>query len=288
MKELLVISGKGGTGKTSVVGAFAMLAKNAVLADCDVDAANLHQLLNPEVQKEHAFYGLPRARINLDECTKCQLCVEACRFDAIHDYVVDPFACEGCGVCVRLCPHDAIAREERVAGHWFVSDTIYGPLVHAQLGTAEDNSGKLVAEVRREAQELAKERQLDLIVIDGPPGISCPVISALSGIDLALLVTEPSVSGWHDLARALELTAHFGVKSAVCINKADLHESTSQEIEWRCYDAGVDVIGRIPFDAELAQSAVRQTPPLATNSPASEALRKLWEKTYALLMKQPA
>jgi MinD superfamily P-loop ATPase len=285
MKELLVISGKGGTGKTSVVGAFATLARNAVLADCDVDAANLHLLLDPEIQHEHVFHGLPRAQIDQATCASCGLCREVCRFDAISsDYVVDPMACEGCGICLRVCPVDAITAQERVAGHWFVSTTPHGPLVHARLNTAEDNSGRLVAEVRREARELAEERQLDLIIVDGPPGIGCPVISALTGTDLALLVTEPSVSGWHDLARALELTEHFEVRTVVCINKADLHEPMSKQIEWHCYDRGVDVIGRIPFDKQLAQAAVRGTAPVLGDTPASTALRKLWEKTHALLM----
>ncbi len=287
MKELLVISGKGGTGKTSVVGTFAMLAGNAVLADCDVDAANLHLLLDPQVKQEHAFHGLPRVKIDRDVCTACGLCLEACRFDAIDpEYVVDQLACEGCGVCLRLCPADAILSQERVAGHWFISETPFGPLVHAHLNAAEDNSGKLVAEVRRAARETAKQQQLELIITDGPPGIGCPVISALSGIDLALLVTEPSVSGWHDLARALELTEHFKVRTVVCINKADLHESMSRQIEWHCYDRGIEVIGTIPFDERFAQAAVTGHLPIGDRTPGTTALHTLWEKTYALLMEE--
>lgn len=284
MRELLVISGKGGTGKTSVVGAFAMLAHNAVLADCDVDGANLHLLLSPEVQHQHAFYGLPRAHIDPAACNSCGLCRRVCRFEAIsNDYVVDPMACEGCGVCLRTCPEGAIGAQGRVAGHWFVSATPYGPLVHAHLNTAEDNSGKLVAEVRKAARELAEQQRLDLVIMDGPPGISCPVISALTGTDLALLVTEPSVSGWHDLARTLELTEHFGVSAVVCVNKADLHEPMSKQIEWHCYDRGVDVIGHIPFDEQLAQAAITGSSPVFDDSPGAIALRALWEKTHALL-----
>ncbi|NLN18369.1 MAG: 4Fe-4S binding protein [Firmicutes bacterium] len=287
MKELLVISGKGGTGKTTVVGAFAMLADNAVVADCDVDAANLHLLLNPQVKEEHAFHGLPRVRIDRDVCTSCGLCLEICRFGAISpEYVVDPLACEGCGVCVRLCPAEGIIPQERVAGQWFVSETPFGPLVHARLNAAEDNSGRLVAEVRRAARAIAKHQKRDLIITDGPPGISCPVISSLTGIDLALLVTEPSVSGWHDLARVLELAEHFKVRTVVCINKADLHELMSKEIKRRCYDRGIEVIGSIPFDEQFAQATVTGHLPIDDKSPAVTALYDLWEKTYALLMQE--
>jgi MinD superfamily P-loop ATPase len=281
--ELLVISGKGGTGKTSIMGAFAALAPRAVLADCDVDAANLHLLLKPEVQREFTFDGLPKARILPEKCTQCGICVEACRFDAIGNWQVDPLACEGCGVCIRLCPAEAMESVERVAGRWFVSRTAYGPLVHAELGVGEENSGRLVAEVKRQAREVAQENGTPLILVDGPPGIGCPVISALAGATLALLVTEPSVSGWHDLERALRLARHFGVEPLVCINKADLDEARSREIEWCCYDEGVAVIGHIPFDEKVAEAVVGGVPVTAMPGKAATAIHRLWDKVAAKL-----
>lgn len=283
MKELVVISGKGGTGKTSIMGAFAALAPKAVLADCDVDAANLHLLLQPKVQAEREFAGLPKAYIMPDRCTQCGICVEACRFKAIENWEVDPLACEGCGVCIRLCPASAMGSVERVAGRWFTSRTSYGPLVHAELGVGEENSGRLVAEVKRQARRLAEESKTPLILVDGPPGIGCPVISALAGASLALLVTEPSVSGWHDLERALRLARHFGVQPRVCINKADLDEARSKQIEWRCYDEGVAVIGQIPFDEKVAEAVVRGVPVTAHPGSAATAIRHLWDKVAALL-----
>jgi MinD superfamily P-loop ATPase len=277
MRELVIISGKGGTGKTSIAGAFATLAEKAVLADCDVDAANLHLLLGPRERGRCAFQGMPRARIVASKCVSCGQCVDACRFGAIHNFQVDPLSCEGCGLCVRVCPEGAITTESRVAGHWIVSDTEYGPLVHAELGVAEENSGKLVAEVKRQARRLAEERNAELVLVDGPPGIGCPVISALAGADLALLVTEPSVSGHHDLRRALQLTRQSAVPAVVCINKDDLDEDKSNEIEGYCYDEGVAVVGRIPFDENMTQAVVSGAPATLRAGVATTALRQLWE-----------
>ncbi len=295
MKELLVISGKGGTGKTSIVGAFAVLADSKVLADCDVDAADLHLLLDPMVRTTNEFWAGKQAVLDPAKCIcssmragscergmrcECGVCAEVCRFGAINGGgsmsvrgigsvdnaslpKIDPVSCEGCGVCARACPHGAISMEDVMSGHWFVSDTAYGPMVHARLGAAQENSGKLVTEVRREARSIAEGQGLEYIITDGPPGIGCPVISSMSGVDLALIVSEPTVSGVHDMKRVIELAHHFGVKAAVCINKYDLDEVSAGQIEEYCQSEGVEVAGKIPFDEEVVGALVRGVPVVA-------------------------
>lgn len=289
MKELLVISGKGGTGKTSVVAAFAALAQNKVLADLDVDAADLHLLLQPNAREEHEFWSGQVAVIDKNICTDCGLCRENCRFDAISaDYVVDPIACEGCGFCARLCPAEAITMKDCMSGHWYVSDTAYGPLVHARLGIAQENSGKLVALVRQQAKQLADERGLDYIISDGPPGIGCPVISSLSGIDLALIVTEPTLSGIHDLERVVALCRHFGVPARVGVNKYDINEENTDRIERYCREQGVPLVARIPYDNMFNEALARGRP--VTDYGASEAasgVKALWENIFNQLATSP-
>ncbi|MFC1957801.1 ATP-binding protein, partial [Chloroflexota bacterium] len=227
MKEVVVLSGKGGTGKTSIVGSFAALAKNKVLVDCDVDAADLHLLLSPSIKEGNEFWSGEVAVIDEENCTQCGLCQELCRFKAIADFKVDPISCEGCGLCSHVCPAEAVIMKENLSGHWFVSDTRYGPLIHARLGIAQENSGKLVAQVRQQARQLAEKDGFDCIISDGPPGIGCPVISSLSGVDLALLVTEPTLSGMHDLERVLGVCHHFGIQPLICINKYDINEDNT-------------------------------------------------------------
>jgi len=209
MKEIVVLSGKGGTGKTSMVASFAALAQNKVLADCDVDAADLHLLLKPKVKEEKEFWSGQVAFIDEDKCTECGLCQELCHFGAIKDFKVDPISCEGCGFCYQVCPVDAITMKDSMSGHSFISETKYGYLCHARLGIAQENSGKLVALVRQNAKLIAERENLDYIITDGPPGIGCPVISSLSGASLALLVTEPTLSGIHDLERVIGVCRHF-------------------------------------------------------------------------------
>jgi MinD superfamily P-loop ATPase len=260
MKEIVVLSGKGGTGKTSIVGSLAALAEDKALADCDVDAADLHLLLSPSERMRNEFWSGQVAHIDEDKCTECGLCQELCRFNAIEDFRVDAVSCEGCGFCFHVCPVEAITMSERMAGYWFISDTRYGPLVHARLGVAQENSGKLVAVVRQQAKQIAEEQGLDYIISDGPPGIGCPVISSLSGAGLALLVTEPSLSGIHDLERVLGVCRHFGVSAMVCINKYDLNEENTRQIEDRCLSQGVEVAGRIPFDNVVTESIVQGVP----------------------------
>ncbi len=260
MKELVILSGKGGTGKTSLAGCFAAIAKDKVLCDTDVDAADLYLLLDPDPAVPVEFWSGQRAWINPEKCTRCGLCAELCRFGAIRDFAVDGTACEGCAFCSRVCPDGAIAMKENLAGHWFVSETKYGPLVHARLGIAEENSGKLVTAVRREAKRLAEERGLRLIVTDGPPGIGCPVISSLSGASAALIVTEPTLSGIHDMERVLGVCAHFGVSPLVCINKFDINPANTAEIESQCRKKGIPVAGKIPYDNVVTEALIRGVP----------------------------
>jgi MinD superfamily P-loop ATPase len=277
LKEIVVLSGKGGTGKTTLLASFAALAENSVLCDCDVDAPNLHLLLEPVIRETHDFYGLQVAHIDSEACNECGLCDDACRFDAIHDFRVDPLACEGCGLCVRVCPLDAISMRDMLAGHWYVSRTRYGPLVHARLRAAQENSGKLVMAVRKRARELAQETDAAFILSDGPPGIGCPAISSLSGAQMALIVSEPSLSGIHDLQRALDLCRHFGVAPLVCINKHDLSEENSRRIEDHCGGIGVEVVGRIPFDPDVNSAIVQRKPVVETSDgAASREIRTLW------------
>jgi len=277
MKEVVVLSGKGGTGKTSIVGSLAALADDKVLADCDVDAADLHLLLSPSERIRSEFWSGQVAHIDEDKCTECGLCQELCRFNAIKDFRVDAVSCEGCGFCSHICPVEAITMSERMAGYWFVSDTRYGPLVHARLGIAQENSGKLVAVVRQQAKQIAEERGLDYIISDGPPGIGCPVISSLSGAGLALLVTEPSLSGIHDLERVLGVCYHFGVPAMVCINKYDLNEENARQIEDQCLNQGVKVAGRIPFDNVVTEAIVKGLPIVEySNGNVTREIERMW------------
>jgi MinD superfamily P-loop ATPase len=260
MKELVVLSGKGGTGKTSIVASFAALAQSKVLADCDVDAADLHLVLQPTMRVNHEFWSGQVAVIDEEKCTQCGLCQDLCRFGAINDFRVDPVSCEGCGFCFHICPDEAIIMKENMSGHWFISDTKYGPLVHARLGIAQENSGKLVALVRQQARGIAESERFDYIISDGPPGIGCPVISSLSGVDLALLVTEPTQSGIHDLERVLDVCRHFGIPALVCVNKYDINEGNTRKIEDYCLGQGLEVVARIPFDNVVTEAIVKGVP----------------------------
>jgi len=260
MKEIVIISGKGGTGKTSIVASLAALAKGKVMVDCDVDAADLYLLLQPVTQEEGEFWSGQKAIIDGDKCTRCGLCQEVCRFEAIKDFRVDPVSCEGCGFCYNVCPEEAITMQENLSGHWFISETHYGPLVHAKLGVAQENSGKLVAVVRQKAKLIAEKQGLDYIISDGPPGIGCPVISSLSGVDLALIVTEPTLSGMHDLDRVIGVCHHFTVPVIVCINKYDLNEYNTSQIEDYCLNQGMRVASKIPFDNVVTEALIQGLP----------------------------
>jgi len=289
ISELAVISGKGGTGKTSVVASFAALAENKVLADCDVDAADLHLVLDPQIVSRKDFVGGKSATIRPDECTGCGKCEQVCRFEAIRldgpandviakTYLVDEIACEGCGLCAYVCPADAVDFSSRVSGEWYVSDTRHGPMVHARLGIAQENSGKLVTIVRSRAKEIAEEKGLDLVIIDGSPGIGCPVIASVTGAALALIVSEPTLSGLHDLARAADLTGHFGIPTAVCVNKSDINPEVTDDIRKLSRERGLDFIGEIRYDTQVtkAQIAGKSVVEYGDGIAAAD-MRSLWE-----------
>ncbi len=257
MKELVVISGKGGTGKTSLLAAFASMASRLALCDADVDAADLHLLTAPEIKDRHRFVSGHRAVIDPDRCTGCGICVDLCQWQAIGtDYVIDSIGCEGCGVCYHLCPEGAVDFPETTCGEWYLSDTRFGPMVHARLAVAEENSGKLVSLVRREARKLGETNGLELILTDGPPGIGCPVIAAIGGADAVLIVTEPTVSGIHDLQRVADLADHFKVPAMISVNKHDLNPEMTARIESSARSAGLVLAGNVPFDPLFTEAMV--------------------------------
>jgi len=280
MKQIVVISGKGGTGKTVITGAFAALAKNKVMADCDVDAADLHLLLQPKIKERHDFRSGLSAVVDRKVCQQCGKCIAACRFNAISDtFVIDPVSCEGCAFCSHICPVGAIRMEENLAGEWFISETRFGPMVHAKLGIAEENSGKLVSLVRKQAKELAEKNNCDWVIIDGAPGIGCPVIASLSGIDCAVVVTEPTLSGLHDASRVIEVTTHFNVPAQLIINKYDLNPEMSEKIEGYCKDNNIPLIGKVRFDTEVVESMVEgKTIIEHKDSAAKDEICHIWEK----------
>jgi MinD superfamily P-loop ATPase len=284
IQELVVISGKGGTGKTSVAASFAVLANRPVIADCDVDAADLHLVLAPRVKERHEFRGGHQAVIRQADCIGCGECLAHCRFGAVMKtgqggearFFIDTLSCEGCGVCIRSCPATAIDFTERVSGEWMVSETRCGPMVHARLGVAAENSGKLVSFVRREARRIAEENDRPLVIIDGPPGIGCPVIASVTGASSVLVVTEPTVSGEHDLERVLALARHFSIPAAVCVNKWDLNGEMTERIEDKARRAGVCVVGRIRYDRAVTLAQMRERAVVESNGPAAEDIRHVW------------
>ncbi|HNR98402.1 MAG TPA: 4Fe-4S binding protein [Planctomycetota bacterium] len=329
-RELVVISGKGGTGKTSLAASFAVLAHRPVIADCDVDAADLHLVLAPRVRERHEFWSGHEAVLHREACIGCGACLAYCRFGAVHSetgtdelaaardaqaecercdycrrscssrtsaliremaasiagaaapvYTIDPLACEGCGVCALVCPTNAIEMRARLCGEWMVSDTRCGPMVHARLGVAAENSGKLVSTVRQEARRIAEKENRPLIIADGPPGIGCPVIASLTGASLVLVVTEPTVSGEHDMARVLALAAHFGIPAAVCVNKWDLEPAAAERIEGRARKAGARIAGRVRYDPAVTSAQVREMAIVETDAASAEDVRRLWSNLGA-------
>jgi MinD superfamily P-loop ATPase len=284
MKQIAVISGKGGTGKTSLVASLAALAKGrAVIADCDVDAPDLHLILRPEIKEKREFLGIKRAVIDPSKCTLCGSCEEHCRFGADCGSAVYPLLCEGCRVCKLVCPAEAMSMVDRLSGHAYVSETRFGPLVHADLFPGEEASGKLVATVREMARELAASRNLELVLIDGSPGIGCPVIASLAGVDLALVVTEPTISGEHDLERVLGVTEHFRIKAQVCINKYDLNPDAVRRIEDLSAERSAEVAGKLPFDPAVIEAMVLGEPVVELGGLAAEGIKKLWRALEAYL-----
>jgi MinD superfamily P-loop ATPase len=290
LKQIVVLSGKGGTGKTTVTAALAQLASSelsVVLADADVDAANLGLVLDPVKQETHKFVGGKLALIDEQACIACGTCAEVCRYDAIipgDTYSVDPLACEGCASCMYQCPVGAIRMEAQQAGLWFRSDTRFGPLFHAHLFAGQENSGKLVTMVKQQGRLLALDTNAAMLLVDGPPGIGCPVISASAGADMALLVVEPTVSGAHDLERVLATTEHFGVPAMVVVNKADLNPANTEQIAGFCEERGVPMVGRLPYDEVVTEAMVAGQPVTAVgDNPVAQALRQMWVQIKEIL-----
>lgn len=296
MQELIVLSGKGGTGKTSVTASLAMLADDAVVVDCDVEAPDLHLILSPEIVDREDFVGGDAAMLNWELCIGCGRCAELCRFDAIlpygppnrfaeQTYVVNALACEGCNLCAEICPGEAIAMVPAVCGEWFVSRTRAGTLVHAQLRPGHGNSGKLVSHLRQQARVIADQKQHSLIIGDGVPGIGCPVIASLSGASLSLAVVEPSVSALHDFERVIELARHFSVPMMACVNKYDVNVELTERIEQVARDANVDIVGRIPTDPAVVAAQMEEMSVVECgDGPAADAIREIWGRVSVRLV----
>ncbi|MBD3241017.1 MAG: 4Fe-4S dicluster domain-containing protein [Chitinivibrionales bacterium] len=295
MKQMSVISGKGGTGKTSVLASFAALAERPVVADCDVDAADLHLVLSPTVEHRETFFGGRKATVRQGACSGCGMCKRLCRYEAVglrpfsaSDVraiaEIDDVACEGCGVCAWFCPVKAIDFDLNPTGSWYVSTTRYGPMVHARLNAAEENSGKLVSQVREVARKRAEMDGRELVLVDGPPGIGCPVIASVTGCDLVLIVTEPTVSGIHDMARVAQLAAGFGIQALVCVNKWDINPDMTARIEEQAGSLGIGLAGRVPYDRAITDAQIAGKPVVEfTDGPVRDTIVSTWEKVCRTL-----
>ncbi|HPA56386.1 MAG TPA: ATP-binding protein [bacterium] len=288
MKEIVVISGKGGTGKTSISSSLFALSGKSVAADCDVDAADMFIVLEPEIVRKSDFYSGRVAVIDNNKCTNCGVCRELCRFDSISVrsgmHFIDGNECEGCKVCVEFCPEKAIDFIERLCGEWFVSNTRFGPFVHAKLGIGAENSGKLVTLVRKEAKRIAVENGSDYIIIDGPPGIGCPVIASVTGADAVLIVTEPTLSGFHDLKRVMSLAKHFGIKTAVVVNRWDVNSEMTDNIEEYAQNEGAFVAGRVSYSSDFTDAQImKRTVVEMKKGKTYNEVNLIWEKLLNLI-----
>ncbi len=280
MKQIAVISGKGGTGKTMLLSSIVALAKNKVIVDCDVDASNLHIMLDPKILRTEEYFGGKKAKKDPALCDLCGICEQLCRFGAIDKNMnISDLNCEGCSLCAIACPQNAITMKDNLSGQWFVSSTKYGTFVHAKLGPAEENSGKLVAQIKKHAKLIADNEQSDYILVDGPPGIGCPLMSTLSGVDTALIVTEPTLSGMHDMERAADITKKFNIDTKVVINKYDINIGNSAKIERICSQRGLDLIGKIHFSKSIVDAIVKRIPPVEyCNGEIQSSIVNIWER----------
>ncbi len=281
MKELVIVSGKGGCGKTSITAGLSILSKDHVIVDCDVDAPNLHMILNPSEKEKIEFFSGFCAKINSEKCISCGMCRDVCRFDAVEItdeiYTIDEFACEGCGLCEFICKSDAIEMFEPKRGDWFVSDIKNGKMIHARLGIGAENSGRLVHLIKNRARVIAKNEDKDLVIIDGPPGIGCPVIASISGADLVLIVTEPTVSGISDMKRVYDLIQSFKIPSVVVINKADLNPEMTKRIEEFANEKGIKIFGRISYDESITKAMVSGRSILKASQKTREEVEKIFD-----------
>ncbi len=297
IKQLVILSGKGGTGKTSLAAAFSHLAASAspsiqaVMADADVDAANLELILKPEQICSNDFIGAAKAEINSEFCLGCGTCQQVCHFDAVippsngNGYGIDQIACEGCAACVYQCPEEAISMQTQLSGRWYQSNSSFGPLFHAELFPGQENSGKLVTIIKQNARLWALDHAYQIVIVDGPPGIGCPVIAAAAASDLALIVSEPSAASIHDLQRAIQTTMHFHIPTAVVINKADVYPEGAAEIEMVCKDMEIELLGRIPYDLAVTEAMMHAEPVTLYNpgSPVSQAIDNIWQSVCSHL-----
>lgn len=301
MKNIVILSGKGGTGKTSISAAFAHLSCfseysiSSVFVDADVDAANLSLVMSPEINQKNEFWGGSLAEINADDCLGCGACVKVCRYDAVIQdtkttdiFTIDPIACDGCAACVYACQHNAISMKPQQEGHWYRSNSPYGTLFHAELFPGKENSGKLVTLIKQQAKLWAEDFHSQVVIVDGPPGIGCPVISACAGADLGVVVTEPSLSGLHDLKRVLETLKHFRVPTVICINKADLFLEGTRLINEFAKSESIEVLGEIPFDEHILDAMLQGSPVTAlfAESPASKSINQIWKKLSSTFLIQ--
>ncbi len=282
--EIVILSGKGGTGKTSITAAFAAIAENAVFTDCDVDAADLHLLLSPDAYLREDFSSGSKAVVDYDKCSGCGICNDLCRFSAIefteNKPVIDEYACEGCGLCTIACPDGAIVIENFQNNYIYFADCRFGPMVYGKLGMAEENSGKLVSKIRQEAKEIARKFHAEIIITDGPPGIGCPVISSVTGADLVVAVTEPTLSGWHDLERLIDLVGQFHTPIKVIINKYDLNEEMAFAIETKLNDKEIEILGKIPYDESIVYALLegKTINEFESRGRVANELNKMWSK----------
>lgn len=287
MKQIVVLSGKGGTGKTTVLASFAALAGHAVLADCDVDAANLYLLLHPQIDGDEPFQGARVAVRDAERCVGCGECERRCRFEAITATTVSETKCEGCGLCVLVCPHEALHMEPVVNGRLITGGTRFGPMVYARLKPGGENSGRLVDQVRRVAEATATQAGTEWVLMDGPPGIGCTATSSLVDVDLAVIVTEPTLSGIHDMERVMTLAAHFGVPMAVVINKHDINPANTRVIEQFCRDNHVPVLAKVPYDEVVVAANARQVPVVEYDAgPVTMAVRGAWDNLRQVVARQ--